>query len=475
QAIDAALARRPPLDPGTRLLDAARTSLGVLGKADVQAGAIVVLSDGSDRGSRTSAAQIARLAERDSVRVYTVGARSRSYEAATLQDLARATGGRYLGAASGPALVRLYRALGSELANSYVLRWRSQMPAGDRVRVVADAGGILARSSYVAPPVALATSGRPRAESFFATNAGIAVVAVSALLAVLLLFWALMGGRGGGHGVRERVADYGPEPLPALEGGPERGKAQSGRWAAFAELLDIGGIEASPGRIVLLTLAGGAAAALAVGVVTGSAVVAVLMLPVAALVAWALVRRAVTRRREAFAGQLADSLQAVASAMRAGHSFAGGLAVLCEEAPEPAASEFTRVIADERLGVPLEDAFESLRRRMDNRDVEQVALVAVLQRETGGNGAEALDRVVENLRGREDVRRLVKTLTAQGQLSRWVLTAIPAALLGLLALIAGDYVAPLFETTAGHVLLVLAGLLCVAGSLLIDRIVKIEV
>ena len=111
--------------------------------------------------------------------------------------------------------------------------------------------------------------------------------------------------------------------------------------------------------------------------------------------------------------------------MRTGNSFVGALSQLVDDAPEPTASEFRRVIADERLGVPLDVALARMVTRMENNDLQQVGLVTVIQRETGGNGAEALDRVVGNIRARDDIRRLVRTLTAQGRSSQAILTALP--------------------------------------------------
>jgi tight adherence protein B len=99
----------------------------------------------------------------------------------------------------------------------------------------------------------------------------------------------------------------------------------------------------------------------------------------------------------------------------------GALSVVVTDAPEPSKSEFTRVVADEQLGVNLEDALAVVVHRMDSRDLDQVALVARLQRETGASSAEVLERVVDNVRDRQDVRRLVRTLTAQGRLSGIVL------------------------------------------------------
>ena len=101
------------------------------------------------------------------------------------------------------------------------------------------------------------------------------------------------------------------------------------------------------------------------------------------------------------------------------------LSVMVDSAIEPSKSEFRRVLQDEQLGVPLDDALMVMARRMQSYDAEQIALVMRLQREAGGNTAEVLDRVAEVIRGRMELRRLVDVLTAQARISRWILTGLP--------------------------------------------------
>ena len=159
--------------------------------------------------------------------------------------------------------------------------------------------------------------------------------------------------------------------------------------------------------------------------ITGKPIMAVLALGVP-LGARAALERRVAKQRKLFVDQLPDNLQVMASAMRAGHSFSGALSVVVADAPEPTRTEMARVVADERMGVPVDTALAGVVRRMDSKDLEQVALVATLQRETGGNTAEVLERVTETIRDRLALRRMVQSLTAQGRMSRWVLTAHPS-------------------------------------------------
>src|SRR5205823_1543418 len=189
----------------------------------------------------------------------------------------------------------------------------------------------------------------------------------------------------------------------------------------------------------------------------------------------AFVKRKVKRKRDLFAEQLPDNLQVLASALRAGHSFIGALSVVVEDAPEPSRSEFRRVVADEQLGVPLEEALHTVVERMENRELEQVALVGALQRQTGGNTAEVLDRVTETIRERFELRRTVQTLTAQGRMSRWVVSLLPLFLLIVISLINPGYAHVLYAHTGGRIALAFAGLMVVSGSLVIKKIINIKV
>ena len=165
----------------------------------------------------------------------------------------------------------------------------------------------------------------------------------------------------------------------------------------------------------------------------------------------------------------------LASALRAGYSFNGALGVVVENAAEPARSELARVMQDDQLGVLPEEAIRRLARRMANRDIEQVALLAELQRTSGGNSAEILDTVVGTIRERAEIRRLVRTLTAQGRMARWILTALPVFLTAFLWLVHPDVMAHFFTSGGGQVALAVAALMVAAGSVLIQRIVDIDV
>ena len=255
--------------------------------------------------------------------------------------------------------------------------------------------------------------------------------------------------------------------------GAERSLETTKWWARFVETLELAQIRFPAVQLLLWTFVATFLAMWLLAMLGGSLLFGLLGLGVPFAVR-ALIRRKVERRRADFSEQLPDNLQVLASALRAGHSLVGALSVVVEDAAEPSQSEFRRVIADEQLGVSLEDALNVVARRMESRDLEQVGLVAALQHETGGNMAEVLDRVTETIRERFEIRRIVQTLTAQGRMSRWVVSLLPIVLLATISFLNPTYVEPLFQETFGRVLLAMAAVMLVAGSLVIKKIVDIK-
>jgi tight adherence protein B len=256
--------------------------------------------------------------------------------------------------------------------------------------------------------------------------------------------------------------------------GAERSLETTKWWARFKENLELAEIRIPALHITLWTAVATIFTMWLLAVVGGSPLFALPALGIPLFVR-SLIRRKLERRRKHFAEQLPDNLQVLASALRAGHSFVGALSVVVDDAAEPSRTEFRRVVADEQLGVQLEDAIRAVVYRMDNNDLEQVALVAALQRRTGGSMAEVLERVTETIRDRFEVRRLVQTLTAQGRLARWIVSALPVVLLGALTVLNPEYTGPLFSTGAGRAALLFSATMVVAGSLVIKRIVDIKV
>lgn len=188
-----------------------------------------------------------------------------------------------------------------------------------------------------------------------------------------------------------------------------------------------------------------------------------------------LLRMLAGKKRRLFSEQLPDNLQVIASAMRAGQTFIGAMGAVVEDAPEPSKRELRRAVTDEAIGIPLSDALGQVSERMKSEDFQHVAVVAALQRDTGGNTAEVIDLVADTIRERIELRRMVRSLTAQGRLAGMVLSLLPIGLLVIISLLNPAYTHPLFHTTIGLIALGIGVACTAAGSFLINKIVNIKI
>ena len=483
-AIEAALAKQPKLRLKTHIYDAIAEGIAQLRASDIGAGSIVVLSDGADIGSSVTLDQAVQSAKAAHVRIYTIGLRSKTFHPAPLQQLASATGGSYSPADSGTELAQIYDTLGLKLAQEYIVTYHSTLDPGTRIKVALAVDGIGATNiSYVARTT-------PGPGTVFHHSAlddvwksPLTMIVIALLVPMLVAAAIVVPLRQRGSTVKSRVSDYVSMPqhkqkrdLDALVSrvftGTERSLEKTRWWQRFKDSVAFADMPVQPvhlivGTFILTLFAGWLLWRI-------SPVVALLALGVPLLLR-SVINGRISRKRRIFSDQLADNLDVLASGLRAGHSLVGALSVMVADASEPSKSEFQRVIADEQLGVPLEAALDRVVVRMKNRDLEQVSLVASVQSETGGNAAEVLDRVTESIRERQDLRRLIRSLTAQGRLSRWVVSLLPVALLAFISAVNPAYMKPMFHHTSGIIALMVGAVMMICGSVAIGRIVDIEV
>jgi tight adherence protein B len=202
-------------------------------------------------------------------------------------------------------------------------------------------------------------------------------------------------------------------------------------------------------------------------------------LPVSAIVmfliplGWLWNKRRV--RLAKFAAQLPDALELVARALRAGHSLQAGLHVVAEEMPAPIADEFGRVFEETNLGIPVEEAMKNMCDRVPNLDLRFFVTSVGIQRQTGGDLAEILDKIGYVIRERFRILGQVKALTGEGRLSGVVLIALPFALFGFMLNAKPDYIEPLWTTDLGRKMSIAAIIAQIIGALVIRKIVNIKV
>ena len=205
----------------------------------------------------------------------------------------------------------------------------------------------------------------------------------------------------------------------------------------------------------------------------------VALMPVAALfmamvpVLWLLFRR--KRRLKAFATQLPDALEMLSRSLRAGQSLGFGFNMIAGEMGPPISKEFGRVFEEQNLGISLDDSLSDMTERIPNLDLKFFATAVVLQRQTGGDLAEILDKIGELIRERFRIWGQVQALTGEGRLSGAVLLALPVVLFFVIMYLNPGYINPLFTDPMGKKLLFGAIVMQILGALVIKKIITIEV
>ncbi len=181
------------------------------------------------------------------------------------------------------------------------------------------------------------------------------------------------------------------------------------------------------------------------------------------------------RRLKKFAAQLPDALELIARALRAGHSLGAGMNMVGTEMPAPIGPEFHQAFEEQNLGVPLEDSLTNLTERVPNLDLKFFATAVILQRQTGGDLAEILDKIGNLIRERFKIWGQVQALTGEGRLSGIVLLGLPPFLFLAVYYINPTYCMVLFEDPMGKQMLAFAVFLQILGALVIRKIVNIKV
>jgi Flp pilus assembly protein TadB len=181
------------------------------------------------------------------------------------------------------------------------------------------------------------------------------------------------------------------------------------------------------------------------------------------------------RRRRAFADDLTEMLQLVAGSLRSGFSLQQAIDAAARESRDPMGSELRRAIAEARFGTRLEEGLAKVGRRMDSEDFAWVVLAIRIQREVGGNLADILLTTAGTIRERTFLARHVKALSAEGRLSAYILIAMPIGIGAWMSLTAADYVAPLFQTGIGKIMLVGMAVQMVIGYVWMRKTIQVKV
>jgi tight adherence protein B len=248
------------------------------------------------------------------------------------------------------------------------------------------------------------------------------------------------------------------------------------QWSVrLQERIAQAGLKMKAGKLILMSACLGLGTFLLIGLFYPQVWVGLILGVAVTFVPYGVVSYLRQKRLDQFEEKFPEALDLLGRAVRAGHAFTTGLEMIARESPDPIASEFRTTFEEQNFGLPLRDALLNMTERIPSIDVRFFVTALLIQKETGGNLAEILDGLARVIRDRFRIYREVRVRTAQGRLTAGILIALPVFMMILLMILNPTYMKVLFEDPKGSVILAVAGIMQVIGSLLIWKIIHIEV
>lgn len=483
----------------TGLYDAVAVATSTLSRFQGQRN-IVLFSDGGDTVSRVGLEEALGLVNEAQVRVTSVGLVTPEFDQAALDRFAAETEGRSLPVGRSNELTVAFAEVAKEIASQYVLTYvgTSVEPRELDISVHVAVGAASADDSIAVLNPRTAPPPQPEVwrlpvVGFLASRSGLLVSVLVAFAALAVLTFVLLSAPSQGR------------DEPRQQTGlllPQRPQRRRSRWDTKVITSELGRrviefLERAQNlkrrhqeSQLLLERAGWpmraseftvirAAAALSgtgLGIIIFDHVLLGLMLGLLGAFAPLLLLKIRGQQRSAkFLLQLPDTLQIFSGSLEAGYGLMQVIDTVVLESSPPTSVEFARVMAESRLGVSLEDSLLQMADRMGSKDFRWVVLAINIQRQVGGNLAQLLSSVASTLRQREQFRRQIKVLSAEGRISAWILALLPFALVAILSRMNPEYLSALPTTFIGRVMMLVAAFLMGFGILWMKKIVRIRI
>ena len=476
-------------DSGTALWDAVDLSARML--AGQTGGKVVVLlTDGDDVGSKVSQSAALSALHKAGAVVYPIAFGPKA-DTDGLEELAAQTGGTFHSASSSSALKDMYTSIARELRRTWRVEYLTAARPGDDLKFAASAGKLGSDEVETSVPDSFgAASPKPTpllpspvygkvGDLLFTLLAGLLVLGAGMLVASTLR----------GSWLKQRLAPHvatgrraarkrtGRERLEMLNGlfkATETAFGHRRQWRNMQLLLERADLPLRTVEFAWLLV--GCSFFLAVlAAITGRGTLVILaMFLLGAFVPYFIVWYKAHRRVRAFEDQLPDLLITMAASLKAGHSFKQGLQSVVDEGQEPAAKELRRVLTDTQLGRPMEEALQETADRIGSKNFSFVITAVNIQRQVGGSLAGLFDMVADTVRQRQQFARKIRSLTAMGRASAYVLVALPFFIAFAITALNPSYMDPLYHSHAGHVLIALGLTMMAFGSLVLKKIVSFK-
>lgn len=467
---------------------------------------MIVLTDGEDTVSVATLEDALATVSSSGVRVFGVALESPDFNPEPVQQVAAAGNGLFLSTPNPEELSALYGQIVREISNSLVTRFVSPISTPGDVEFTVSYQGLSSSTTFAVSGYATTTTAGPTTtttlpapsttvvESKLLLDAGtLALIGAAGLGLTAFLFIVILFGRDedeGGNRFAKRLQAYGrrakgpqEEKKPFIQRIPllnrfsqaaEEQVKQRGMQGGFNAALEQANIPMTPGEAILAVI--GLSAVLGVFFAIFSGLVAGLVVfGVTLLLFVFFINFAGSREKKKFESQLPDTLTLLATSLRAGYSLLQAIEAVAAEAPNPTAREFSRAVAESRLGRSVPDTLQGIVERTQSEDFEWAAMAIEIQREVGGNLAEVLQTVADTMLARNRLKGEIKALTAEGRISAIVLGSLPFAMALFLWTTNRDYLQPLLDSTFGRIAIVMGLLLMGAGIWWLKKIVDIEI
>ena len=473
---------------GTALYDALQLSASSLRSQVGRARVVVLLTDGKDFGSQSSLQTALTTAHDTGTLVYPIAVGGDSATVAPLRQMARETGGSFKSAASSASLHAVYSSIASELKRTWRVEYVTAARPGDKLhlRVLLNPEGAASTDVTIPGSSAPGPAGDALPSPLYSSIGGLLLTMLVAFL--VLTACGFLFATAKGSWVKTRLA-------PHVEGSRKARKREKGqRLAAFAGLfratedafghrrvwrhlqrkLERADLPLRTVEFAYLIVGCGFALALFAAVSGRPSLQILIALAVGGAIPYFFVSLKAKKRMNAFDDQLPDLLVTLAASLKAGHSFKQGIQTIVDEGHEPASKELGRVITDTRLGRPMDEALAETAERIGSKNFSFVITAVTIQRQVGGSLAGLFDMVADTVRQRQQFARKIKGLTAMGRASAYVLVGLPFFIAAALTLLNPSYMAPLYNTSTGHTLII-GGLVMMAfGSLILKKLVSFK-
>jgi tight adherence protein B len=479
------------VDPeqGTTLFDNIVLAAQRLAREDFAGRVIIMVTDGNETRSKASLTEAIAAARESSAAVYVVGIESSRFNPEPLKELAAGTGGRYYATASSKELTGVYKTIAATLKKTWRIEYLTTARPGESIRIKAEVigAGTATKGFTISPGVKVDTespSGLVPEGAYGPSGPLGLAIAVGALVLLACLFF-LAGIRGSwvrsriaGHvgdgkgGTKRKRKEKRSEVLATIFRATERAFGNLKHWRAISKVLERADVPLKTVEFFWIVVGSAMFTGMVAFLLGASPFVFLALVVIAGSLPCGWVWLKMRKRLRAFEDQLPDFLITIAASLKAGHSFKQGLQAVVDEGHPPASEEVRRVLTEASLGRPMDDALAEMAERVGSKNFEFAITAVTIQRQVGGSMATLFDMVADTVRQRQQFARKIRALTAMGRMSAYTLIGVPFFIAGMVTLLNGDYMGPLYQTSTGQMLIVIAFVMMAIGSLILKKIVS---